>query len=618
MVLLPILAKEPNETQLDEYANSKQWLRLIHYYNHWYVPGLKSRVDRKEFFLSEKGKRNPRMELLATIKAFKSPTIPKGFNWHPQCAFPARRKVLERDLGLTFPSQKCEDFNWWRGRIKAKGISLVFSSYYASNPASMFGHTLLKFNTEATGPGKLSDVSLNFAANTFGAGGIEYMYKGIFGGYPGFFTTDPYYVRVNEYAQGESRDLWEYELELNQSEIDLILAHVWELKTNTYFDYYFFDENCSFMLLEILEVAKLDWQLSHGFFFYTMPIDTVRRVQKMGAIRNTHFRPSFQRKMEERIHRLSIEQIKVLKDLITEKGDLSLVKDREVIEAYSSYLQFKRFDASGDKEIVTKLKKKITKSLIARAKLGGKTDFKDEEIIKKFSKYDPLKGHMSYSLHSKTGYSERDKVFSEFKFRFALADLLNNDFGYPNYFELQGPFVNLRYNEAQKRLQLQELNLVSLLSLEPFSWYSPNRSWGINVKSYQPFDYDSNNSLLNSAKGFYGITLQGSEDRFRIFLLGTLAIEHGKSLPKDNFRLLSGLRLGSIWRLGENLKLLTDSSAQYSVINLFKENLLYTHRIGLAAYLSQDFEVHIEHELFSQVNNRSYLSQNSLSFNYFF
>jgi len=60
----------------------------------------------------------------------------------------------------------------------------------------------------------------------------------------------PYYLKVREYNDMENRDVWEYELDLSHDTIDRVLMHVWELGP-IYFDYYFFDENCSYYLLEL-------------------------------------------------------------------------------------------------------------------------------------------------------------------------------------------------------------------------------------------------------------------------------------------------------------------------------------------------------------------------------
>jgi len=482
----------------------------------------------------------------------------------------------------------------------------------------MFGHTLLKFNSEENGPGKLTDFSLNFAADTQGDGGLAYIVGGIFGGYPGMFYTDPYYLKVNEYAQGESRDLWEYRLKMNKAEIDYLMAHIWELKTNTFFDYYFFDENCSYMLLKIVEVAKPEWTLSDGFFFYAMPIDTVKRLDQAGAIEAVHYRPSYRKKMAGRIERLESSQQKLLRSLIEDDSNIQLVQDKDVLDAYSSFLQFNRFKNSQKPEIVKDLKKKITAALIKRAKIGGVSSFKVSDVVEKYKVFDPLKSHPPFTLNLKTGYRTDTKSFSEFKFRFALADLYNNDFGYPNYFELQGPYFSLRYLQDKKRLQIQEVNAVSILSLVPFSWITPNVSWGVKAQLTQPQHFDADNSLIFNFEGYYGISFRPSSENFHLYALSLVQTQAGKVLEKDNVALLPGVRVGSIFRLGTFAKFLLDLRGQYSVIDIFQERMRYRAEAGLSFFMSRQLELHLSQKEFSRTDRKKFISESSLNIAYFF
>ena len=70
----------------------------------------------------------------------------------------------------------------------------------------------------------------------------------------------PYYVKVQEYSNMESRDLWEYELTLSAAQVSRLVMHAWETRA-THFDYYFFSRNCSYQLLALLEAADPDLHL---------------------------------------------------------------------------------------------------------------------------------------------------------------------------------------------------------------------------------------------------------------------------------------------------------------------------------------------------------------------
>ena len=74
--------------------------------------------------------------------------------------------------------------------------------------------------------------------------GFSFALKGLTGLYPGTLSSSPYYAKVREYSDMESRDVWEYRLNLTPDETRQLLRHAWEIGA-TRFDYWFFDENCS-------------------------------------------------------------------------------------------------------------------------------------------------------------------------------------------------------------------------------------------------------------------------------------------------------------------------------------------------------------------------------------
>ena len=140
----------------------------------------------------------------------------------------------------------------------------------------MFGHTLLRVDQKGqTEQTRILAYTINYAAEVPPDVGISYAFKGLFGGYKGFFSTIPYYIKVQEYRDIENRDIWEYKLNLTDEQLHKLLMHAWELG-NAYFDYFFFKENCSYHLLSLLEAANPDWHLTDQFVLWTVPADTVR------------------------------------------------------------------------------------------------------------------------------------------------------------------------------------------------------------------------------------------------------------------------------------------------------------------------------------------------------
>lgn len=182
--------------------------------------------------------------------------------WRPagseaRCRFPARYHFLADALGWQedAPLAHCEEYLQWRTEIPMGRAVLVFPAAYLNSPSSMFGHTLLRLDRDDT-----DSVWMSWAVN-FGAmvqpsdNSIFYIYRGLAGGYPGYFSIVPYVTKIQDYAHLENRDMWEYPLTLDTDEMNWLVEHLWELK-DTRFEYYFFDENCSFRLLELMEVAR--------------------------------------------------------------------------------------------------------------------------------------------------------------------------------------------------------------------------------------------------------------------------------------------------------------------------------------------------------------------------
>lgn len=157
----------------------------------------------------------------------------------------------------------------------------------------MFGHSFLRVDQQGqTAETRILAYTINYAAEVPPNAGIEFAYKGIFGGYKGFFTTIPYYMKVQEYRDIENRDIWEYRLNFSPDQMRRLLMHAWELG-NAYFDYYFFKENCAYHILSLLEVADPALHLTDQFRFSTIPADTIRLlIRHQGLVGEVVYRPA--------------------------------------------------------------------------------------------------------------------------------------------------------------------------------------------------------------------------------------------------------------------------------------------------------------------------------------
>jgi len=254
----------------------RSWRRLLHYH-----PLKRFPADA---------------ELEASIKTLFRESDLAIDDEHPRCRFVERERWLRDQLGMaeTPVPESCSEYQKWRRTLNAHTVTLVFPAAYLNSPSSMFGHTLLRLDPEdIDDDSSWLSWSLNFTADTGtdSANSAGYAIKGITGAYPGKFHVIPYFQKLQEYGAIENRDIWEYKLDLNPEEVGRIVRHSWELR-DIRFAYYFFRENCSFRLLELIDYARPELSLSERFDFTAIPGDTVKAVLESELVSEVEYRPS--------------------------------------------------------------------------------------------------------------------------------------------------------------------------------------------------------------------------------------------------------------------------------------------------------------------------------------
>lgn len=293
------------------------WLQLVHYRPTY--GRLRSEIDEPSFFLHADGKRDPAAELRATLDQLRD-----DIRAHPdekqdlRCRYPARVDWLKRRLALDIPERDCPALTEWQRLVDAGSLSLIFPAAYLNNASSMFGHTLLRIDAkDRSRQPDLAASAINFAAQVEeGDGGAAYALKGFFGLYPGYFSLMPYYEKVKEYNELESRDIWEYPINFNSTELQRVVWHLWELD-RVRLDYWFFDENCSYQLLALLSVGRDELDLTRGFSLKALPVDTVRALERAGLLSDDgHYRASFATRLENMVRQLSSEEIALARQLV--------------------------------------------------------------------------------------------------------------------------------------------------------------------------------------------------------------------------------------------------------------------------------------------------------------
>ena len=294
------------QTALNELASHPVWQQLLHT-GQTPVSG-----ESKPFYLATEGSENPLAELQATLSAFKQ-------NPQSQCRYPARRLFLKRYYPARyFPAVQCVDYQAYLDAFVTDSLSLIYASGYLGNPASMFGHVFLKFNSD--GVHDLLDNTFSFGARVPDSDNkLAYIIKGISGGYEGHFTNQKYHHHDLTYNESELRNLWEYRLGLERSEVEFILAHLWELE-NTSMTYYFFRQNCAYQLAKLLELV-IDTPLTEPGKYQVMPVDLIMRLNKAEnsspLYKNVRFHGSRQQALYKHYSQLNSEQQNTLMTILT-------------------------------------------------------------------------------------------------------------------------------------------------------------------------------------------------------------------------------------------------------------------------------------------------------------
>lgn len=327
--------------KLNELASSPSWLKLLHY-----TPQGQSAITSPDFFLAIDGATNPQAELKATYLGLIQGA---GSNGLPlQCRFPGRFRWLQQQLKWTeqqIPRLSCPEFESFNLNAKAQSLSLVFATGFLGNPASYYGHLLLKVNgpQRHASSNDLTATAVNFGADVpVDENMALYIIKGMIGHYPSSFSHLQYFYHSHNYGEAELRDLWEFELDLPRDELEFILGHLWEVMSVD-FDYYFFNRNCAYRIAEVLELVT-DNRLTEHWRGWETPQAVVQRLsnathEQKPVVRQVRFYPSRQSRLYQRFEQLTDIQREKLKLLVEKPTQL-----QSLLEPLSPEAQYPLLD----------------------------------------------------------------------------------------------------------------------------------------------------------------------------------------------------------------------------------------------------------------------------------
>jgi len=530
-----------DDQRLQQLANDPFWLSLGHYESGKFK-GWRSYVSDKKFFLAPDGAHHPDQELKATVEALYAPA--SLGEKHAQCVYPARTRWLKDQLHLTdLPALDCKGFKQWFKDVAPHSAVMIFPAAYLNSPSSMFGHTLLRIDqadVQSNNTALLS-YAINFGAYIEGSdNSILYAWKGLMGGYPGLFALVPYQEKLSEYRSLENRDLWEYRLNLTQVETERMVEHVWELK-QIQFDYFFFDENCSYRLLELLQVARPSLRLTEQFPLTAIPTDTVKAVKEAGLVEKIDYRPSRERELLERAKPLNSDEQQWVLKISDDQKQLqapafkAIAKDRQALIIDAAY-RLGRYRANGLERDTERSQRSF--ELLRAINQNPAPDLKIERPGL------PEDGHESRTWQAGIG-TRGDKAFGEYGLRMAYHDLNDNAEGFPLGAQIEILQMKLRQYEGN-HWQLQQLDLATIRSLTPRNELLQPWSWQVTGGLERVPGKHDDETLVSHVNGGAGGTWQLRDDMLG-FALGTVRVEHNSDFG-EAISPAAGFNTGVLWR----------------------------------------------------------------------
>ena len=582
-------------------ARSPEWLALGHYRPRLFGD-YQSSIDSDNFFLSPQGKNSPEAELEATIVLFQN----EGQN-DKKCLFPARYKLLQKNGVSLKPYPKCEELEQFYADLQPAGVTLLFTDAFMNNPASLFGHSLIRIDTKRKGTQLLAH-GVNYGAFTNGEeNGALYALLGLTGGYFGGFTIKPYYDIINTYNNIENRDIWELNLNFSPEELDFFVAHLWEVG-NSLTRYYFFSKNCSYMLMEILDAVRPGLRLADKFPLQAIPLDTVKAVyHSPNLVKEANYRPSRQAKIEHKYKQMSKPQKKAyLKAIKNEDYSFDGLSDEQKAGVLETTYQFVQYQyVAEDIDLQTYRRRSF-------ALLKQRSNLKAQDTLGELREgKSPLKAHDS--MRAVLGFGSRNgQGFQEIAYRPAYHSLTDDNFGFRRGAEINFLNAAFRHYDNDDNFVLQKLDIVGVRTISPMNEMFQPLSYQIKADISREFNPNNEKDVyvFNFVAGG-GAAYELVEDALSVYAMNNAYLAYGGGLPHNQWAGI-GLAAGVYADFGR-LRLLGEAEKVFATSH-FADKMKY--KLEAAVTLSSDWALAADY--IYQQNYGHDLEEAMISLRYYF
>jgi hypothetical protein len=273
-----------------------------------------------------------------------------------------------------------------------------------------------------------------------------------------------------------------------------------------WFDYYFFDENCSYHLLSLMEVARPGLRLTDQFPLWVIPSETVRAVAEAGMVKEVRFRPARNTVLLDRA-RLMDSRLQVLAKRLVEGETtadseamqrLTPKEQAQAIELALDYAAYRRSPKFGG---VEQNAATVPELLKARSRLN----VPDQTPVIPAPDVWPGEGHKPARAGIGYGFENR-RHFIEISAGPAYHDILDPEGGFTHNSRVNILNAAARYYPESNQAELERFDLIDVMSLSSWNRLLHPVSWkaGLGIERKQLTD--SERLLMGRFNGGIGIS----------------------------------------------------------------------------------------------------------------
>lgn len=484
-------------------SNIREWLKLLH----------DNQIQDPRFYLSKEGMSSALVELTSSIDQLKK---------NPQytCLFPARAHFLSQKLGMA--SQPCPAVEEWKKTMQASSVAMVYVTQYVSNPASAFGHTFILFKNEKK-PLHLNLSISNAATMPENVSGVDYIFKGITGGFPAEFSIDLFYLKAQEYNNIENRDMWIYDLNLTSEQTDQLLNHIWELSNQTSQGYLFLNRNCSVNSYNALAAIHPELEFLPTSAVFILPVETMAKLYPV--THNIEYSPSLREKMALRSQLLTPPETQEFQNTISDSSTFIPSNNIEVAELTLENFELLRSRQYG--KLSAEQNSAYQSALIHRAELG------QSPSALKYSR--PLEPHNALppSRMALSGGARDEDSYYSFSVSPFYHALLENPAGYRPFSEFILLDAEIQTFAERSQLSLNLLQLTNFPTVTAF-----DSQWSYRLRAGFEAIRDCKNCWSFSGEASFG---KSWKIHSKVLLFGLLGAYQNVDTPVGPQATVGGL-----------------------------------------------------------------------------